>query len=37
MLIKVAKALSSEDIAKLIENIKKLKGNKDEYNEGIKE
>ena len=37
MLIKVAKALSSEDIAKLIENIKNLKGNKDEYNEGIKE
>ena len=37
MLLKVAKALSSEDIAKLIENIKKLKGNKDEYNEGIKE
>ena len=36
MILRIAKALSSDDIAKLIENIKNLKGNKDEYNEGIK-
>lgn len=37
MILRIAKALSSDDIAKLIDNIKNLKGNKNENNEGIKE
>lgn len=37
MILRIAKALSSDDFAKLIDNIKNLKGNKNENNEGIKE